>query len=81
VDFEGAREELVELLDFTRSAAGGGQVGGGDGVAGPLRGAAAMQVLRHVYNAVDADRNGAISKHALLAACRAQPQVRFYSTT
>jgi hypothetical protein len=42
VDFEAAREELVELLDFTRC--GGGGVGGADGVAGPLRGAAAMQV-------------------------------------
>jgi hypothetical protein len=35
-----------------------------------------VQVLRHVYNAVDTDRCGSISKPALLAACRSQPQVR-----
>mmetsp|Transcript_10990 Transcript_10990/g.20950 ORF Transcript_10990/g.20950 Transcript_10990/m.20950 type:complete len:556 (+) Transcript_10990:3-1670(+) len=66
VDFEGAKEELQETLEFARPS---------EGVAGPLRGAAAMKLLREVYSGLDKEGKGLISKAALLAALRSEPKV------
>lgn len=63
---QGAKEELQETLEFARPS---------EGVAGPLRGAAAMKLLREVYSGLDKEGKGLISKAALLAALRSEPKV------
>ena len=65
--WQSAKEELQDILEFQRPS---------EGVAGPLRGAAAMKVLREVYGTLDHEGSGVISKAALMAALREDRKVR-----